>query len=120
MLIDCGQCAFRAVACSDCLVTALVENGTTPTGERKNERGRNKDVSNGDVWRKRGDIAAVPRRVAGATACADGPDDPGSRPSRHAFGALELRGLSALASAGLVPPLRYRSVNKATREIVAL
>jgi hypothetical protein len=25
MLIDCGQCEFRAVACGDCLVTVLVE-----------------------------------------------------------------------------------------------
>jgi hypothetical protein len=117
MLIDCGQCEFRAVACGDCLVTALVENGANPTGERKSERGRNKDVSNGDVRRKRGDIAAIPRRVAGAMDHAYGP---GGRPGRHAFGALELRGLSTLASAGLVPPLRYRSANKATREIVAL
>jgi hypothetical protein len=114
MLIDCRQCEFRTVACGDCLVTVLVENGASPTGERKSERGRNKDVSNGDVRPKRGDIAAIPRRVAGAMDHADGPE---GRSSRHAFGALELRGLSALASAGLVPPLRYRSANKTTARL---
>ena len=117
MLIDCAQCEFRAVACGDCLVTALVESGASPAGERKSESGRNKDVSNGGTRRKRGDIAAGPRRVAGA---ADRAGRPGGLPSRHAFGALELRGLSALATAGLIPPLRYRSANKPAREILAL
>ena len=117
MLIDCAQCEFRAVACGDCLVTALVESGASPTGERKSEYGRNKDVSNGIARRKRGDIAAGSHRGAGAT---DRADRPGGLASYYAFGALELRGLSALATAGLVPPLRFRSINKATREIVAL
>ena len=117
MLIDCAQCEFRAVACGDCLVTALVESGAGPARERKSEYGRNKGVSNGGTRRKRGDIAAGPRRVAAAV---DRSGSPEGLPSRHAFGALELRGLSALATAGLVPPLRYRAVGKATREIVAL
>jgi hypothetical protein len=117
MLIDCGQCEFRAVACGDCLVTALVESGSSHARGQKSERGRNKDVSNGDTQRKRADIAAGPRRMAGAT---DLTGRPGDIPGRHAFGALELQGLGTLAAAGLVPPLRFRPVRKSARVIVAL
>jgi hypothetical protein len=118
MLIDCGQCEFRAVACGDCLVTVLVENGSSgAAGGRESEPRRNKDVSNGDGRRKRDDIAAGRHRADGA---AGRENPPGGVPGCHALGALELRGLSTLAAAGLVPPLRYRLVKKAARVIVAL
>jgi hypothetical protein len=118
MLIDCGQCEFRAVACGDCLVTVLVERGPGFTGAgRESGGGRNKDVSNGGTRRKKDDIAVGSRRVGGAPVRANPPE---SVPGRHAFGAPELRGLGALAAAGLVPPLRYRPVNKAAPAIVAL
>jgi hypothetical protein len=64
MLIDCGRCELRELACGDCLVTALHE-GDTPA-------------------------------------------------ARQALGARELQALSALAAAGLVPPLRYRPAPPAT------
>jgi hypothetical protein len=118
MLIDCGHCEFRAVACGDCLVTVLVESGSRNSGgRRESDRRRNNDVSNGDTRHKRADITAVPRRAGGAPGRANPPEDV---PGRHAFGALELRGLSALAAAGLVPPLRYRPANTAADVIVAL
>ena len=66
---------------------------------------------------KRADITAVPHRAGGAPGRANRPE---GVPGRHAFGALELRGLSTLAAAGLVPPLRYRPANKAAGVIVAL
>ncbi len=118
MLIDCGQCEFRAVACGDCLITVLVESGSRNSGgRRESDRRRNNDVSNGDTRHKRADITAVPHRAGGAPGRANPPE---GVPGRHAFGALELRGLSSLAAAGLVPPLRYRPANKAAGVIVAL
>jgi hypothetical protein len=43
-------------------------------------------------------------------------------PGRHALGAPELRALSVLAAAGLVPPVRYKpaQVSELERAIVAL
>jgi hypothetical protein len=43
-------------------------------------------------------------------------------PGRHALGAQELRALSVLATAGMVPPLRYKpaQVSELERQIVAL
>jgi hypothetical protein len=43
-------------------------------------------------------------------------------PDRHALGAPELRALSVLAAAGLVPPVRYKpaQVSELERAIVAL
>ena len=77
MLIDCGRCELRELACGNCLVTALP--------------GRGEDS---------GGAAAAGRR---------------------ALGAQELRALSALAAAGLVPPLRFRpAVTKPGNVIVAL
>jgi hypothetical protein len=83
MLIDCGRCELREMACSDCLVTALPDGG-------RNNRGSNS-----------GGAAAAGRR---------------------ALGAQELRALSVLAAAGLVPPLRFRpaQVTKPETVIVAL
>ena len=117
MLIDCGQCEFRAVACGDCLVTALVENEPGAAAAWKSEPGRNKDVSNSGARRKGADITVGHHPGPRA---ADRARQSGDAPVRHAFGALELRGLSALAAGGLVPPLRYRPVNKPARVIVAL
>ena len=118
MLIDCGQSEFRAVACGDCLVTVLAERGPGFMGAgRESGRGRNKDVSNGDTGRKKVDITVSSRRVGGAPVRANPPE---GVPGRHAFGALELRGLGALAAAGLVPPLRDRPVSKAPRVILVL
>jgi hypothetical protein len=112
------QYEFRAVACGDRPVTVLVESKSRNSGgRRESDRRRNKDVSNGDTRRKRADITAVPNRAGGAPGRANPPE---GVPGRHAFGALELRGLSALAAAGLVPPLRYRPANKAAGVIVAL
>lgn len=78
MLIDCGQCELREMACGDCLVTALPGRG----------------------------------RSSGGAAAA----------GRWALGAQELRALSVLAAAGLVPPLRFRPVQitKPGTVIVAL
>jgi len=59
MLIDCGRCELRGAACGDCAVTALLECGQAPGGDR-------------------------------------------------ALGAREMRALSVLAAAGMVPPLRFR------------
>jgi hypothetical protein len=43
-------------------------------------------------------------------------------PGRHALGAQELRALSVLVTAGMVPPLRYKpaQVSELERAIVAL
>jgi hypothetical protein len=43
-------------------------------------------------------------------------------PDRHALGAPELRALSVLAAAGMVPPVRYKpaQVSELERAIVAL
>ena len=91
MVIDCSQCEFRRVACGDCLVTVLAENGA---GE-KAQNGHGKDNRRTRV---------------------------GVEPGRRALGAPELRALSALAAAGMVPPLRYRPapVSELEAAIVAL
>lgn len=43
MVIDCAQCEFRAVACGNCLVTVLAENGV-----RENAR-NGRETDNGDI-----------------------------------------------------------------------
>lgn len=118
MVIDCGQCAFRDVACGDCVITALAENETpgVAAGPHRNQK-RNKDVSTGGRRHINGDIV-TPGHLPGAIAPGGRP--PGDAPRRYALGALELRGLGTLAAAGLVPPLRFRPANKAPRGIVAL
>ena len=121
MLIDCGQCEFRKVACGDYLVTVLLENGSRGVHGSPGQK-RKKDVRNskgGAVQPNavQANSAAARRRAAGAGAAADLPD---GAARREAFGALELRALGTLAAAGLVPPLRYRPARKVTREIVAL
>jgi hypothetical protein len=72
MLIDCGRCELREMACGDCLVTALPGRG--------------------------GDGGARAAR-------------------RQALGAQELRALSVLAAAGLVPPLRFRPARVTRPEV---
>ena len=116
MLIDCGQCEFRKVACGNCLVTVLLENGSRGVHGSPGQK-RKKGVSNSKGDAVQANSASARRRAAGSAAGADLPD---GAHRREAFGALELRALSTLAAAGLVPPLRYRPVSKVTREIVAL
>ncbi len=116
MLIDCGQCEFRKIACGDCLVTVLLENGSrgvhgSPAQKRK------KDVSNAKGAPVQANSASARRRAAGSAVGGDVPD---GAPRREAFGARVLRALNTLAAAGLVPPLRYRPARKVTCEIVAL
>ncbi len=117
MLIDCGQCEFRKVACGDCLVTVLLENGSRGVHGGSGQK-RQKDVSNSKGGPVQANNASGRRRAAGSGAAAGDPPDGAAR--REAFGALELRALGTLAAAGLVPPLRYRPARKVTREIVAL
>jgi hypothetical protein len=116
MLIDCGQCEFHKVACGDCLVTVLLDNGSHSVHSRAGLK-RKKDVSNAKGGPAQANTASGRRRTAGSGAGRDLPD---GAPRVEAFGALELRALGTLAAAGLVPPLRYRPARKVTREIVAL
>jgi hypothetical protein len=116
MLIDCGQCEFHKVACGDCLITALLDNGSHSVHSGRGQK-RKKDVSNSKGDPAQADTASGRRHAAGPGA---GRELPGGAPRIDAFGALELRALGTLAAAGLVPPLRYRPVGKVTREIVAL
>jgi hypothetical protein len=118
MLIDCGQCAFREVACGDCLITSLAgkESVSVPAKRQKNIS-RNKQVSNGRAAHSAAPAAAARHRVvlgpgAGSPSVAD--------PDQHALGAVELRALGALAAAGLIPPLRFRPAEMPTRVILAL
>ena len=118
MLIDCGQCAFREVACGDCLITSLAGNESAGApAERQKNSSRNKDVSNGRAAHSAAPDAAVRHWAvlgpgAGSPSAAD--------PDRHALGAVELRALGALAAAGLIPPLRFRPAGTPARVIVAL
>jgi len=113
MVIDCGQCAFRDVACGDCLITALVENEAAGVSAGTQNGGKcNKDVSSADNGHIKGDIVTYGHRPGAATR---GSRRPGNAPRPRALGALELRGLGTLAAAGLVPPLRFRPANKAAR-----
>ena len=116
MLIDCRQCEFRKVACGDCLVTVLLENGSRGVHGSPDQK-RKKDVSNSKGDPAQPNTSSGRRRTAGSGA---GRDLPEGAPLVEAFGALELRALGTLAAAGLVPPLRYRPAGKVTREIVAL
>jgi hypothetical protein len=118
MLIDCGQCAFREVACGDCLITSLAgkESVSVPAKRQKNIS-RNKQVSNGREAHSAAPAAAARHRVvlgpgAGSASVAD--------PDQHALGAVELRALGALAAAGLIPPLRFRPAEMPARVILAL
>jgi hypothetical protein len=121
MLIDCGQCAFREVACGDCLITSLAgkESASVPAVRQKNinRNKRNKEVSNGRAAHSAAPAAAARHRVvlgpgAGSPSAAD--------PDQHALGAVELRALGALAAAGLIPPLRFRPAEMPARVILAL
>ena len=118
MLIDCGQCAFREVACGDCLITSLagIESVGAPAERQKNS-GRNKDVSNGRAAHSAARDAAVRRRAVPGPG-AGRPSAAG--PDRHALRAVELRALGALAAAGLIPPLRFRPAERPARVIVAI
>ena len=118
MLIDCGQCAFREVACGDCLITSLArkESASVPAKRQKNIN-RNKEVSNGRAAHLAapGPAArdwAMPGPGAGSPSAAD--------PDQHALEAVELRALGALAAAGLIPPLRFRPTGMPARVILAL
>ena len=118
MLIVCGQCAFREVACGDCLITSLAGNESAGlAAERQKNIGRNKEVSNGRAAHRAAPDAAVRHRAvlgpgAGSRSAAD--------PDQHALGAVELRALGTLAAAGLIPPLRFRPAEMPARVIVAL
>jgi hypothetical protein len=118
MLIDCGQCAFREVACGDCLITSLARNESAGVpAERQESSSRNKDVSNGRAAHSAAPGAAARHRAvlgpgAGSPPAAD--------PDLHALGAVELRALGTLAAAGLIPPLRFRPAEMPARVIVAI
>jgi hypothetical protein len=91
MVIDCARCQFRPVACGECLVTVVLNNGSSNNSRKDREMDTR-------------DVAAE------------------TRAGRHALGAQELRALNVLATAGLVPPLRYRPapLRKPGSAIVAL
>src|SRR5512142_534140 len=108
MLIDCGQCEFHKVACGDCMVTVLLDNGSHSVHSREGQK-RKKDESNSKGGPAQANTASGRRRAAGSGA---GRDLPAGAPRIEAFGALELRALGTLATAGLVPPLRYRPAGK--------
>jgi hypothetical protein len=44
MVIDCGRCQFRPVACGECLVTVLMEN-ESPNNSRKDREMDTRDVA---------------------------------------------------------------------------
>ena len=118
MLIDCGQCAFREVACGDCLITSLAGNESAGVpAERQKNISRNREVSNGRAAHSAAPEAAVRHRAVLGPG-AGGPS--AGRPDQHALGAVELRALGTLAAAGLIPPLRFRPAEMPAREILAL
>ena len=118
MLIDCGQCAFREVACGDCLITSLAgKESASVTVKRQKNISRNKQVSNGRAAHSAApDATARHRGVLGPGAGSPSAADP----DQHALGAVELRALGALAAAGLIPPLRFRPAEMPARVILAL
>jgi hypothetical protein len=46
MVIDCSQCQLRSVACDDCLVSGLVDNGHRRISRKGREKG-NMDIGPG-------------------------------------------------------------------------
>jgi hypothetical protein len=92
MIIDCDRCTLRGLACANCAVT-FITGGVLAEGP------------------------ASPRGPAdpGGPA-ADGPVAGGSVVGHGAeLDAAELRALTVLANAGMIPPLRYaRAMAKAS------
>lgn len=92
MIIDCGRCTVRGVACESCAVTFVI--GTRPAP--------------GPAGPARPASAPVPpRKSRGATTTTGKTASAASHEPVIELDAAEIRALAALANAGLIPPLRY-------------
>lgn len=90
MIIDCGRCTVRGGACENCAVTFVVGAATRPASAPA-PPGRSRRATIG--------------KPASAANC---------EPVIE-LDAAEIRALTALANAGLIPPLRYApSIAKAS------
>lgn len=90
MIIDCGRCTVRGGACENCAVTFVAGAATRPASAPA-PPGRSRRATTG--------------KPASAANC---------EPVIE-LDAAEIRALTALANAGLIPPLRYApSVAKAS------
>lgn len=82
MIIDCGRCTVRGVACENCAVTfvtgAEIRPASAPAPPGKSQ-------------------GTATRKPASASNCEQVIE----------LDAAEIRALTALANAGLIPPLRY-------------
>jgi hypothetical protein len=95
MIIDCGRCTVRSVACESCAVTFITE--VAPARAPAAPSARPMPAS----------APAPPRRSRGTTTTTGKPTSAASREPVIELDAAEMRALAALANAGLIPPLRY-------------
>jgi hypothetical protein len=84
MIIDCGRCTVRDVACENCAVTFVTSAEPRPES-----------------------APVPPRKSRGTTTTTGKPTSAASREPVIELDAAEIRALTALANAGLIPPLRY-------------
>lgn len=124
MLIDCDRCEMRDIACSDCVVTALIagrnaaEMGGPARGADPAEIGGPAlGADAAEIGRQeQGPDAAPYASNAARSPGADRPGQPAQPGQAHEavgagapgpdIGEPERRALRTLAAAGLIPPLR--------------
>ena len=96
MIIDCGRCTVRGVACESCAVTFVT--GTRPAPGPDGPGTRPPRPASAPV---------PPRKSRGATTTTGKTASAASPEPVIELDAAEIRALAALANAGLIPPLRY-------------
>ena len=101
MIIDCGRCTVRGIACENCAVTSITGAVTSVT-----EAAPARAPAAGTAGSAPG-ATVPPRKSRRATTTSGKPASATSCGPVIELDAAEMRALAALASAGLIPPLRY-------------
>ncbi|HEX6452316.1 MAG TPA: hypothetical protein VF060_23005 [Trebonia sp.] len=108
MIIDCGRCTVRGVACESCAVTFITGTVTFDT-----EAAPARAPAAPGARPKPANALVPPRKSRGTTTTTGKPTStqkPASAPDHEPvieLDAAEVRALAALVNAGLIPPLRY-------------
>jgi len=94
MIIDCGRCTVRGVACENCAVTFVTGPAAGPATRPATPPATRPAGAPVPPGKARGNTTGKPASA-------------GNREPVIELDAAEIRALTALANAGLIPPLRY-------------
>jgi hypothetical protein len=119
MVIDCGRCTIRGVACESCAVTSIAGAVTfvteaaparAPAPARPPSAASSAPTTaaaNRRLTPRPAGAPVLPPKSRGTTTTTSNPTSAGNRARVIELDAAETRALAALANAGLIPPLRY-------------